>query len=357
MIASALVVDLSRHRPYQPKTCRDYFLSSRLNPAKVKTNIFQNNQKFNEIALMSTVSNGEVFVTKTSDRNKGVKSLLSRYNLGEFTGKHVALKANFNSADPFPASTHIDTLQSIVEVIQGAGAADVTLGERSGMGNTRAVLEQMGVFDLSRKMGFDVIVLDELGKEDWKKIDRAGTHWLHGFCIAKLFINAEKVVQTCCLKAHRFGGHFTLSLKNSVGLVAKKVPGSYYDYMWELHGSPYQRQLIAEINKHYNADLVVMDGIESFVDGGPDRGKEVEPGLLLASKDRVAIDAVGVAILRCYESTSHIMKGRIFELDQLHRASELKLGVKSASEIRLTPINDESREICNQIVGILEREG
>jgi len=38
----------------------------------------------------------------------------------------------------------------------------------------------------------------------------------------KTFLEAEKVVQTCCLKTHRFGGHFTLSLKNSVGLVAKK---------------------------------------------------------------------------------------------------------------------------------------
>lgn len=310
-----------------------------------------------ELFLLLANSDCEVFVIKTSDRNKGVKSLLSRFNLDEFSGKHVALKANFNSADPFPASTHVDTLQVIVEALKGAGAADLTLGERSGMGNTRAVLEQMGVFDLSQKMGFNAIVLDELGREDWVKIDRAGTHWLHGFCIAKLFINADKVVQTCCLKAHRFGGHFTLSLKNSVGLIAKKVPGSYYDYMWELHGSPYQRQLIAEINKHYKADLVVMDGIKAFVDGGPDRGKEVEPGLLLASKDRVAIDAVGVAVLRCFESTNHIMKGRIFELDQMRRASELKIGVKSSSEIRVTPINDESRDICNQIAGILEREG
>jgi uncharacterized protein (DUF362 family) len=165
------------------------------------------------------------------------------------------------------------------------------------------------------------------------------------------------VVQTCCLKAHRFGGHFTLSLKNSVGLVAKKVPGSLYDYMWELHGSPYQRQMIAEINRHYKPDLIVMDGIKAFLDGGPERGKEAEPNLMLASRDRVAIDAVGVAILRSFGSTNHIMNGHIFELEQLRRAAELGVGAKSSSEIRVTPLNEETVEVANQITDILEREG
>jgi uncharacterized protein (DUF362 family) len=307
--------------------------------------------------LLANFSNGEVFIIKTSDRSLGVITLMNRFDLHDFSGKHVALKANFNSSDPFPASTHLDTLQAIVETLKRMNAADVTLGERSGMGNTRTVLEKMGVLALSKRLDFDTLVLDELAKEDWAKIGRDGMHWLKGFYIAKLFADAEKVVKTCCLKTHRFGGHFTLSLKNSVGLVAKKVPGSFYDYMWELHSSPYQRHLIAEINKHYNVDLVIMDGIKAFVNEGPESGKEVAPNLMLASMDRVAIDAVGVAILRSYGSTNNVMKGKIFELEQLHRAAELEIGVKSASQIRLTPVNDECIETANQISGILEREG
>jgi uncharacterized protein (DUF362 family) len=307
--------------------------------------------------LLANIGCSEVFVIKTSDRGFGVRSLMSQIDLGDFSRKHVALKANFNSADPFPASTHLDTLQAIIETLERKNVADVTLGERSGMGNTRAVLEKMGVFYLSKRLNFESLVLDELGKEDWVKIERDDMHWLKGFYIAKLFADAEKVVQTCCLKTHRFGGHFTLSLKNSVGLVARKVPGSFYDYMWELHSSPYQRQLIAEINKHFTVDLVVMDGVKAFVDGGPESGKEVEPGLMLASVDRVAIDAVGVAILRSYGSTSSLMKGKIFEMEQIRRAAELEIGIKSASQIRLTPVNDESLEAVNKISGILEREG
>jgi uncharacterized protein (DUF362 family) len=142
-----------------------------------------------------------------------------------------------------------------------------------------------------------------------------------------------------------------------VGLVAKKVPSSLYDYMWELHGSPYQRHMIAEINKHYKPDIIIMDGIKVFTDGGPERGKEVQPNLMLASNDRVAIDAVGVAILRSYGAARHIMKGRNFDLDQLKRASELGIGVTSASEIRVTPLNEDCIECANDVTGILEREG
>ncbi len=96
---------------------------------------------------------GEVFVLKTTDRVTGVPALLKKFDLAGFSGKQVALKANFNSADPFPASTHLDTLRALVETLTGAGAGEVTLAERSGMGETAEVLEKMGVLALSRELG------------------------------------------------------------------------------------------------------------------------------------------------------------------------------------------------------------
>ena len=297
---------------------------------------------------------GEVFILKTTDRATGVPALLNKLGLGDYSGKQVALKANYNSADPFPASTHLDTLRAIVENIKGAGASGITLAERSGMGDTEQVLEQMGVLALSRELGFKAVVLNDVGKEDWLKVERGGTHWARGFYLAKVFHDADKVVQTCCLKTHRFGGHFTLSLKNSVGLVAKRVPGGVYDYMWELHTSPYQRQMIAEINSHYNVDFVLMDGIKAFTTGGPDRGTLVEPKLLLASHDRVAIDAVGVAILKLYGAKGKVGEADVFEQDQLKRAAELGFGVKSTAEIQLNPLSEESRADVERIERVLK---
>ncbi len=304
---------------------------------------------------MSNESVGEVFLLKTLNRGVGVRKLMSQFSLDEYSGKRVALKANFNSADAFPASTHLDTLGAVVETLKGAEAEEITFGERSVMGDTRRVLEQMGFLELSERLGFEAVVLDELAKEEWVKVDRDGSHWLKGFYVAKPFLDADKIVQTCCLKTHRFGGHFTLSLKNSVGLVAKRVPGTIYDYMWELHGSPFQRLMIAEINRHYRADLVVMDGIEAFVSGGPEKGEVVEPNLLLASEDRVAIDAVGVAILRMYGANGHVAKGSIGQ-EQIRRAAELGVGFKSAAEIRLTPLDAESRGVAEKIERVLGTE-
>lgn len=43
----------------------------------------------------------EVFLIETSDRETGVKRLFNKADLASFSGKSVALKANFNSADLF----------------------------------------------------------------------------------------------------------------------------------------------------------------------------------------------------------------------------------------------------------------
>ncbi|MDD3986089.1 MAG: DUF362 domain-containing protein [Methanobacterium sp.] len=94
--------------------------------------------------------------------------------------------------------------------------------------------------DIAKKEDFEVRILDEEDINNWVEIKKNGNHWMNGFYISKIFKESDKIVQTCCLKSHRFGGIFTLSLKNSVGIVAKKIPGSTYNYMEELHTSPYQ---------------------------------------------------------------------------------------------------------------------
>jgi uncharacterized protein (DUF362 family) len=300
---------------------------------------------------------GTVFILKTDNREEGIERLIEHFDITDFKSKNIALKANFNSADPFPASTHPDTLRTFVRSIKKGEPEKITLAERSGMGDTRIVLETMGVMDIAEQEDFEVRILDEEDADDWVKVEKDGNHWMKGFYISKIFKDADKVVQTCCLKSHRFGGIFTLSLKNSVGIVAKKVPGGVYNYMGELHISPYQRSMIAEINNHYNMDLVLMDGIKAFVDKGPEQGHVVEPNLLLMSNDRIAIDAVGVAVLRHYGTTNDISKGKIFELEQIKRAAELGVGVQSADKINIVGIDAESEAVAGELDQILETQG
>lgn len=297
---------------------------------------------------LKKASKSEVYVIKTNDRILAIKELLKHFDIGNLSGKRIALKANYNSADPFPASTHLDTLRVLVDVLKEKGVS-VVLAERSGMGITKEVLEEMGIVELAKKQGFDVVILDDLKSSEWNRENPPASHWTRGYLFPKVFRDADAVVQTCCLKTHRYGGHFTMSLKNSVGMVAKYDPEDGYNYMAELHSSRYQRQMIAEINTAYEPEFVIMDGIKGFSKGGPDTGTLIEPGIILASKDRVALDAAGVAVLRIYGTTGEVSKGKIFEQEQIARAVELGLGASSPDEIEVVAVNDEAQGICLKI--------
>jgi uncharacterized protein (DUF362 family) len=181
------------------------------------------------------------------------------------------------------------------------------------------------------------------------------SHWVQGFAVARPVLEADGVVQACCLKTHRFGGHFTLSLKNSVGLVAKRVPGEGHDYMRELHTSRHQRKMIAEINVAYQPDLIVLDGVEAFTTGGPARGNRVDARVMLAGIDRIALDAVGVAILRYLGTTRAVSKGTIFEQAQIARAVELGLGVSGPEQIELITGDAESAAYAQEIQQVLRQ--
>jgi len=299
----------------------------------------------------------DVYITGNKNRRAGVESVLGAFDLSVFSGTSVAVKANFNSADPFPAATHIDTLDTLCSVILEQHPARITLVERSGMGNTRGVLEDAGVLELARDRGIAVTILDELDRRGWQEIQAAGLNWSRGFFLATDIARADYVVQTCCLKTHRYGGDFTLSLKNMVGTIARRVPGLDHDFMSELHASPRQKSMIAEISKFCRTDIVVMDATSGFSSGGPDKGKLIKPGVILASRDRVAIDAAGVALLRASGTVPGVMKGMIFEQEQIARAVELGVGITSADRIRLVPLDEPGRNVSEQIQNHLDRDG
>lgn len=292
----------------------------------------------------------EIFLANGSNRTKAINQLLEQFQLKQFKGGQLALKANYNSADPFPAQTHLDTLKHLVSELHKAGPSEIIMGERSGMGDTEQVLTQSGVLDLANKLKFKVQVLNDLHIAEWVHCDVDGSHWDRGFLMARLFMDAEAVVQTCCLKTHKFGGHFTLSLKNSVGMVARYNPQDGYDFMGELHGSPHQREMIAEINTAYEPQLILMDGIDAFVQGGPAIGDKVSPNVVLAATDRVALDAVGVAILRHYRTTQEVEAGSIFQQAQLARAIELGLGARSLKDIKLVPLDESTEKLSEEIL-------
>jgi uncharacterized protein (DUF362 family) len=297
-----------------------------------------------EEAAMSKVS-----LVRTTERADGVRRAISLLDANPVKGKAVVLKPNLNSADRTPGSTHIDTLRALVEYLKDMGATNIVLAERSGPGDsTQTVMEKKGVFELAEELGFDILDLQAMEPEGWIHFHPEDSHWRDGFRFPRVYSEAECIVQTCCLKTHAYGGHFTLSLKNSVGMVPGGSP-----YMSELHTSPHQRQLIAEINTAYSPDLIVLDGVKAFVDGGPAQGTRANANVVLASNDRVAIDAVGVAILRELGTNPEVSRGRVFEQDQIARAAELGLGAASAEQVELVTDDPASQDYAEKIKAIL----
>ena len=295
-------------------------------------------------------SKSRVAFVSTEDRKSGVSLSIKGLGINPVRKKDVLIKPNFNTADATPGSTHNDTLVALVEEIWKMGAKSVSLGERS-YPPTRSVMEQKGILPLLKALDVRIVDFDDLDPEDWVKVNPEDSHWQDGFRVARPILEAECLVSTCCLKTHRYGGVFTMSLKLHVGVVPTGRHG--YNYMSELHGSPHQRKLIAEINAPFKPDLVVLDGIDAFVDGGPDSGKRARGSVFLAATDRVAIDAVGVAILKSLGSNAQIMNTPIYAQEQIARAAEIGLGAASPAEIDIVAASTESRNYRDEVVEIL----
>jgi uncharacterized protein (DUF362 family) len=305
---------------------------------------------------LETVEEGvaRLAFVKTRDRAAGVRKAIELLGINPVGGKSILLKPNFNSADPAPASTHPTTLRTLIESLQEMGAGHITLADRSGMGHSREVMQATGVLDMAQELGFETLSFEDLQEEkDWETIHFEGSHWQNGFPFARPVLDADAVVQTCCLKPHRFGGHFTLSLKNTVGMVGKYRGNGGYNYMSELHNSPHQRLMIAEANLAYTPALVVLDGVEAFIDNGPDVGTKVWGEVVIAGTDRVAIDAVGLALLRFLGYQGVASKGSVFEQEQIARAIELGLGVDSPEKIRFVTSDEASQTYIRQVLEYL----
>ena len=301
---------------------------------------------------MNAVPKSRVTLAHTDDRASGVQQAIRALTVNPAKNKNVLIKPNFNTADPAPGSTHNDTLVALVDELWQMGARSVSVGERS-YPRTASVMKTKGIVPLLEARDVRIIDFDALSEADWVKVDAAGSHWRDGFRVARPVLEAECLVSTGCLKTHQFGGVFTLSLKLHVGVVPTTRNG--YDYMAELHGSSYQQELIAEINAPFAPDLVVLDGVEAFVDGGPATGKRVRGDVMLASTDRVAIDAAGVALLKVLGSNAQIMTRPIFAQKQIARAVELSLGAASPDDIELVATDAASQDYCDRVVAILSQ--
>lgn len=275
----------------------------------MKPNVFKRDGK----ALVGLGRAGEdlkAAITATVDAIGGFAKVVA-------PGDEILLKPNYNTADPPPGSSDPRFIRALVELLYDHGARRVVVGESSMLVlSTQRTLDKAGLVEEVTAAGGEVMVFDR-----WETRDTGG-HYLRRVGFARAVLEAPKLIYATCLKTH-FQAEFTISLKIAVAMMRPRERVA-------LHLRHLQEK-IADLNLLVAPDLIVTDARRVFIAGGPSSGTVREPGLILASGDRVALDAEGVRIIQSYPGNS--LAGRDpWQLTQIRRAAELGLGARGPGD-------------------------
>jgi len=236
-------------------------------------------------------------------------------------GNEILLKPNFNTGDAPPGSSDPDFVKAVIELLHEHGASKVILGESSMFSlSTRKVLEDTGMLRKAEEAGAEVAPFDE-GK--WVKVSTGGKY-LRTVSLPENALAAKKLVYVCCMKTHRFA-KFTLSLKLAVGFMKPSE-------RMMLHARNLEEK-IADLNLVVHPCLIIMDGRNCFISGGPACGKLRNPNVILASGDRIATDVEALKVIKSFED-SNLMDDP-WSYTQIRRAVELEIGVKKEDEFTI----------------------
>lgn len=250
-------------------------------------------------------------------------------------GQSVLVKPAMNSSNPFPATTDPAVVALVVELCAQRGASRVVVADKPFfLKSATAVFKKSGIGPAALKAGAEVVPLD---RADWMVVRMAeAKNWGGEFRMSAVVREFDHVIYLPTVRTHKIA-NFTMSLKNSVGLLA---PMS----CMRMHISSTLPERIAEINLAVRPSFYVLDGRKVYVQGGPDSGSQREPGIVFAGRDPIACDALGLALLKTLGTRRDIQEHSVWEQRMIRRAVEAGLGVGSAEEINVLAEGVEEEE-------------
>lgn len=92
---------------------------------------------------------------------------------------------------------------------------------------------------------------------------------------------------------------------------------------------------VAELNLGITPALNILDGTRSFVFGGPSHGDTADPKLVVASRDRIAADATGIAVLKSLGTEYRLQRYSVWENPFIQHGIEIGLGIDSLDKLNL----------------------
>ncbi|MHA2296887.1 MAG: DUF362 domain-containing protein [Candidatus Hodarchaeales archaeon] len=239
--------------------------------------------------------------------------------LGKFVSKNdsVLLKPNYNTGDPFPASTDTSFLLSVVHLLLKQQVSDVQIIESSTIrANTKKIIADI-VGDELQELNVPIVTEKDF---EFIKVDlkSKGARYLKAVKLPLRILDPDpgvKIILLPCLKTH-FVAHYTGALKLGVGFMERKQ-------RMKMHVSRFVPEKVAELNLGYKPHLIIMDARKIFVTKGPAHGKVESPSKILVGTDRTAVDISGVGIIQSYNANNKLQNKHPHEVRTIRRAKEL----------------------------------
>ena len=218
-------------------------------------------------------------------------------------GKLVAVKPNetWASKDDVSGVTQADTLRAVLRAVKRFGPRELVVSGGAGAAETEDVFRYTGMLDVVREEGaeffdhnrppFTEIPLEYAPERDVKGPQRS-------VMVNPRVLEYETLIALNQLKLHRTAT-VTLALKN----IAMSYPAA--DYYGHPRAEEHRRHaffddmhsFIAAMAKRFPISLAITVGHPAMIGTGPLGGKAVETGIVVASTDAVAADAIGARLL------------------------------------------------------------
>ena len=161
----------------------------------------------------------------------------------------------------------------------------VIVGESNGFNYPcRSAFEKSGIETAVKKAGGTVINLSE---DKVVKVKFPGNGVLKSLFLPKTVLDADAVVDVALMKTHEFAV-YSGAIKNLFGC----VPSNRRIY---LH--PYLAEVFHRLYAVFKPQLTIMDARVGIEGNGPTKGNPVKMGLMLTSKDALAIDITATKIM------------------------------------------------------------
>ncbi len=204
-------------------------------------------------------------------------------------GEKIVLKPNvLIGSDPDKAvTTHPSVFKSVGLLFQKAGAV-IQYGDSPSFGSCESNMRRSGLKQVGDEAGFQVADFDH-GRE----ISHPKALLVKKFTLANGVLDSDGVFSLPKLKTHGLT-RFTGAVKNQFGCVPGFLKGQFHAKLADPHVFS---TMLVDINTFIRPRLYVMDGIEGMEGNGPRNGISRHLGVLLLSKDPIALDAVACKLI------------------------------------------------------------